>query len=109
MPQSPLLSSLERKSGLIAYIGLDGNVYTIAQSGGKLTAITDDALTASEDSSPVRFYNFPTWSHNDRTLAYLGLTVEESGDALAEILSSTEGEQSEVLFRSEVDFPFYLY
>ena len=29
MPQSPLLSSLERKSGLIAYIGLDGNIYTI--------------------------------------------------------------------------------
>lgn len=109
MPQSPLLSSLERKSGIIAYIGLDGNVYTIDQSGGKLTAITEDALPQSEDGSAVRFYNFPTWSHSDRNLAFLGITVEESGDALAEILSSSEGESGEVIYRSEEDFPFYLY
>jgi TolB protein len=109
MPQSPLLSSLERKSGIIAYIGLDGNVYTIDQSGGKLTAITEDALPQSEDGSAVRFYNFPTWSHSDRNLAFLGITVEESGDALAEILSSSEGETGEVIYRSEEDFPFYLY
>lgn len=109
MPQSPLLSSLERKSGLIAYIGLDGNIYTIDQSGGKQTAITEDAVPNSEDGSAVRFYNFPTWSHTERTLAYLGITVEEGGDALAEILSSTDGDQSEVLFQSDEVFPFYLY
>jgi TolB protein len=109
VPQSPLLSSLERKSGLIAYIGLDGNIYTIDQSGGKLNAITDDALPQSEESAASRFYNFPTWSQNNRTLAFLGVSIDESGEATAEIFSSVEGEGSEILFQSDDDFPFYLY
>jgi hypothetical protein len=28
IPESPLLRALERKSGLISYVGLDGNIYT---------------------------------------------------------------------------------
>ncbi len=34
IPQSPLLSTLERKSGLISYIGSDGNMYVSDQGGG---------------------------------------------------------------------------
>ena len=33
LPQSPLLSTLERKSGLIAYIGVDGNIFVSDQAG----------------------------------------------------------------------------
>ena len=35
IPSSPLLATFERKSGLIAYIGLDGNIYTINQGASK--------------------------------------------------------------------------
>ena len=31
VPQSPLLSTLERKAGLISYIGADGNMYVSDQ------------------------------------------------------------------------------
>lgn len=109
LPQSPLLSTLERKSGLIAYIGLDGNIYTIDQSGGKLTALTDDAHPQPEGGGITRFYNFPTWSQHDRSLAYLGITVEENGDARAQIHAGPIDKEAEVIFDSEDDFPFYLY
>jgi len=108
IPSSPLLATFERKSGLIAYIGLDGNIYTIDQSGGAQTAITDDAGAQSETGTS-RFYNFPTWSQTDRTLAFLGISVDENGAASAEIFSNSEGQENEILFQSSNDFPFYLY
>lgn len=108
IPSSPLLATFERKSGLIAYIGLDGNIYTINQSGGEQTAITEDATPQSETGTS-RFYNFPTWSQADRTLAFLAISVDESGEVSAEILSHAEGQENEILFQSSNDFPFYLY
>jgi TolB protein len=48
--------------GRIAYIGLDHNVYTLS--------LHDDGLAAlSEDGSPARRYQWPTWSL-DNELAY---------------------------------------
>jgi hypothetical protein len=44
VPQSPLLSTLERKSGLIAYMGVDGNMYVSDQAGGNLVKLTEDAV-----------------------------------------------------------------
>ena len=43
VPQSPLLPFLERKSGLIAYIGTDWNIYSADQAGKNITAYTADA------------------------------------------------------------------
>jgi len=42
VPQSPLLSTLERKSGRIAYIGVDGNIYTSDQAGRNLGEVRFD-------------------------------------------------------------------
>ena len=50
VPQSPLSGLLERKSGLIAYLGGDGNIYTIDQGGGHKTPITNDAFVDEEAS-----------------------------------------------------------
>ena len=55
IPQSPLLPLLERKSGLIAYIGSDGNMYVSDQAGGKLAQLTDDAVV-SQNQGIVRYY-----------------------------------------------------
>jgi hypothetical protein len=46
---------LGTKSGLIAYIGLDGNVYTIDQYGGNQMAITTDARLPAGEKCLTRF------------------------------------------------------
>ena len=62
VPQSELSALLEPKIGLIAYLGLDGNVYTIDQGGGRNTPLTSDA---HDDESGYHFYGMPTWSPPD--------------------------------------------
>ena len=69
MPESPLLRNLERKSGLIALLGVDGNVYTTDQAGVALTPITTDANVSN--SASRLFYQFPTWSPDGEQLAYV--------------------------------------
>ncbi len=109
LPQSPLLSSLERKSGLIAYVGTDGNIYTTNQAGDSPVAITQDSQT-DPDSGALRFYDFPTWSPVENRLAYQGVTVSERGIEVAEIFTSTaRGEDSVRIYDSSVDIPLYLY
>ncbi len=44
VPQNPLAALLEPKAGLIAYLGIDGNIYTIDQAGQRKTQITKDAF-----------------------------------------------------------------
>src|ERR1700745_1042065 len=59
VPQNQLSGLLERKSGLIAYLGTDGNIYTIDQAGQRKTQITKDAFVSNTD---FMFYGLPTWS-----------------------------------------------
>ena len=76
VPQCPLLKALERKSGLIAYVGPLGNIHTIDQGGGKHQAITTDA-----DGQAIR-YILPTWAPDGKQLAYFKvvLVASESDD-----------------------------
>jgi hypothetical protein len=74
LPESPLLSTLERKSGLIVYIGLDGNVYTIDQGGGEPTAVTNDAQLDPENEEPFKVYQLPAWSPDEQQVAFIGVT-----------------------------------
>ncbi len=71
MPESPLLSALERKSGLIAYVGVDGNIYTINQAGGDKASITQDATLQSEDDGIRLSYFLPTWSPDAKQFAFI--------------------------------------
>jgi len=108
LPQSPLLAALERKSGLIAYVGPDGNVYTIDQGGGNQSMITEDAHPA--EGGVGRFYDFPTWSAADNKLAFVGFEVAEDGLTVASIFTADPDEQSPVeIYNSEQHVPFYLY
>ena len=74
IPQNPLLSTLERKSGFIAYIGADGNLYVSDQAGGKQAQLTDDATDPL--NQPVEFvtYQLPTWSQDGNQLAFMALS-----------------------------------
>jgi Tol biopolymer transport system component len=111
LPESPLLSTLERKSGLIVYIGLDGNVYTIDQGGGEPTAITNDAqLDPENEEEPVKLYQLPAWSPDERQVAFIGVTgtpgAPEEG---AVYTAAADGSNLKELFQSEAEIPFYLY
>lgn len=108
LPQSPLTAVLERKAGLIAYIGPDGNVYTSDQGGGKLNMVTDDAHPPQDGVR--RFYDFPAWSPRDSRLAYVGFVLTEAGGAEATVFATAKGAQEPVaIYSSELHIPFYLY
>ena len=108
VPQSPLLAALERKSGLIAYLGPDGNVYTIDQAGGQLNMVTDDAQ--STEGGARRFYDFPTWSIEDSKLAFVGFDVQLNGTTTVSIYATDkQAKGAHEIYSSDAHAPFYLY
>jgi len=75
LPESPLLRALERKLGLIAYVGPDGNIHTMDQAGGNQAGVTDDArLFSGEEGRALRIYQYPAWAPGNRRLAYVGFS-----------------------------------
>src|SRR5919108_2356552 len=76
VPQSPLLSTLERKAGLIAYVGADGNMYVSDQGGGRLKQLTEDAVIPENQGEPVLYYQYPTWSRDGSQLAFVGVSAD---------------------------------
>jgi TolB protein len=110
MAESPGLRLLERKSGLIVFLGTDGNIYTIDQGGGHQEALTDDARGLDSQVGARRFYQFPAWSPGGRQLAFVGFDFQ--GEDLAAVqmyTANADGSDRVEAFRSEQDFPFYLY
>lgn len=109
VPQNPLLSTLERKSGLIAYLGRDGNVYVSDQAGGKLKQLTDDAVDAASGSPLVGVYQLPTWSQTGTQLAFAGTSgagVEATGRIF---VADLEADTIQEIYSSSTEFPFYLH
>ncbi len=82
LPESPLLTFLERKSGFIAYVGSDGNIYTVNQTGSNPTPITDDA---DLEGDTVRYYQFPTWSPDSNLLTFFSVSGSTEADLTAAI------------------------
>src|SRR5436189_935867 len=74
VPQSPLLPLLERKSGLIAYIGSDWNIYTSDQAGKNITAYTKDAVVPKNSTDPFRYYVYPTWAPDGASIGFVGVS-----------------------------------
>lgn len=109
VPQSPLLPFLERKSGLIAYIALDGNVYVSDQAGRNLTQVTDDALIPETESAPYRFYQYPTWSADGTKLAIVGVSGEGESTLSEMFVKTIEEDGIDKVYSSESMHPFYLY
>ena len=108
MPQSPLLSALERKSGLIAYIGADGNMYVSDQGGGNLTQLTDDALIPESQGAPLLYYQYPTWSRDGSRVAFVGLSVEGEQIESKLMVADPETDSVEEIYSSESEHPIYL-
>ena len=108
VPQSPLLSALERKSGLIAYIGADGNMYVSDQAGGNLTQLTDDALIPENQGEPLMYYQYPTWSRDGSQVAFVGLSSDGEQAETRVIVANVDEDSVEEVYTSESEHPIYL-
>ncbi|MEX0787594.1 MAG: hypothetical protein WD040_02225 [Anaerolineales bacterium] len=110
LPQSSLLSSFERQSGRIAYIGSDGNVQIIDQGARHAVALTSDALGIPDAAGRTVYYDYPTWSPIDRRVAFRRVMSVQGGSLTSSILVASEdgGDPIEV-YRSGTDAPIYLY
>lgn len=106
MPQSPALSLLERKSGLIAYLGVDGNMYVSDQAGRNLRQLTDDAEISQSGS--LRYYQFPTWSRDSNQLAFIGLRAEGNQTESRVLIANMEDDSVDEVYTSETEHPVYL-
>ncbi len=107
MSQNSLLERFERKSGLIAFIALDGNIATADQTGGRLTQLTDDA---GSREGVRRWYSSPTWSARGRRLAFVRFDQQTDGSLDAAILTSDSGSRNpQAVWESAELAPVYLY
>jgi TolB protein len=99
--QSPLLGALESKSGLITYVGVDGNIYTINQAGGNEEAVTTDA-------SDTRTYSLPAWSHDSEKLAFFAISNTEEDTVISSLhTAATDGSDMTELYASETNSLIY--
>lgn len=107
MPQSPLLKVLERKSGLIAFIGVDGNIYVSDQAGGNASQITKDGVPQINNQS-FPSYQSPTWSHDSASLAFIRL--DQSGDSAQSkiFVTNMESGVTKSVYSSAREHPYYL-
>lgn len=108
IPQSPLLSTLERKSGLIAYLGADGNMYISDQGGGHLKQLTKDALIPKSQTDPLLYYQFPTWSRDGSQLAFMGLSSAGPETESKLMVANTDDDSVKEIYSSKSEHPIYL-
>jgi len=110
VPQSPLLPFLEHKAGLIAYIGVDWNIYVTNQSGGNKIALTEDATIPEVQGGAFRYYQYPTWSPESNLLAFVGISGEGGSQGASDLyVANVDDEKSKKVYSSESEHPFYLY
>jgi len=108
IPQSPLLSTLERKTVLIAYIGLDGNIYVSDQAGGKQTKLTDDATDPVNQPTQFNSYQLPTWSLDGKQLAFMGMSGTTDDSTGTIYVANIEADTTQEIFSSQTEYPFYM-
>lgn len=95
----------------IAYIGLDGNVYTVSPDGDSTVAVT------REEPDPEAFtpnYSLATWSPDGAKIAFMGFSTEEIDTGDTELRSTlyvadSASEDITTSFSSIDTSPFYLY
>ena len=109
VPQSPLLPFLERKSGLIAYIGADLNIYTSDQSGRNLVAHTDDAVLPEQATAPYRYYVYPAWSPDGESLGFVSISGQGTETTSEVYIADIDAEANQKVYTSQTEHPFYLH
>ena len=108
MSSNPLLPYLQRKAGRIGFVGLDGNIRSVDQTGAGNTPLTEDA-GPDRAARMVVAYSQPTWSPDGRTLAFARIAVTGRTSLSSSIWVAGDGEQPREVHRSDLLRPIYLY
>lgn len=92
----------------IAYVGVDGNIYTVDRQGENALALTTDAKIPTRSGG--RFYRFPTWSPDNQWVAFVGTEIrpDQPQTNTVYVVPAAGGERTP-LFTSSDSGPFYLY
>ncbi|MFN8433208.1 MAG: hypothetical protein U0V18_04280 [Anaerolineales bacterium] len=107
VPQSPVLKFLEKKSGQIAYIGIDGNIYLTDQAATSTTQLTKDVTPETQGTIA---YQLPTWSKTGDQVAFIRLEQTGANALTADILvANVDDETAHSVYSSQSEYPFYLY
>jgi Tol biopolymer transport system component len=102
-----LFSGLEPGSGLIVYVGMDDNIYTIDQYGENKQAVTQSIPDGGGEN---RVYQQPTWSPDSNRVAFIQTGTRGNGTQTAALFTAqADGSDLVETFSSEDQFPFYLY
>jgi Tol biopolymer transport system component len=89
----------------IVYVGNDLNIYTVDPRGSQRTQLTKDG-----DGGSARAYDFPTWSPDNRHIAFVGVTYSGGSPSDGTLYSeTTDGTTRVPLYKSDQSIPFYLY
>lgn len=106
IPQSPALRILEKKSGLIAYIGSDGNVYITDQGATNTTPLTTDV---SQETRSAIAYNHLAWAQDGSQVAFVRLEKKGANSFTSELMVANLNDDSvKSIYTSETEFPFYI-
>ena len=106
VPQSPLLSTLERKAGLISYIGADGNMYVSDQAGGNLKQLTEDAVIPETQGGPILYYQYPTWSRDSSRLAFMGISADGQQTQSKVMVANMDDDSVKEVYTAKASIPF---
>ena len=109
LSSSPLLPYLQRKVGRIGFIGLDGNIRSVDQTGARNTPLTEDAGANRANRTAVA-YSQPTWAPDGRNLAFArtAITGQRTFSTSIWVAAGGVGQPREV-YRSDLLRPIYLY
>jgi Tol biopolymer transport system component len=105
-----LPSGFKPGPGLIVYVGLDDNIYTIDHNGENKQSVTNDALPIAKGEGESRVYQQPTWSPDSNRVAFIQ-TGRRGNGTLTTALFTAQPDGSDLVetYSSENHFPFYLY
>ena len=109
VPQSQLQPLLERKSGLIAYVGIDGNLYVSDQGGGKKKQFTKDAFFGQNANEPYLYYRALTWSKDSAHIAFVGENFDGKTNVNNILIANVEKGSAAEVFAHATEAPIYLY
>jgi Tol biopolymer transport system component len=100
-PEAPL--------GRIAYLGIDGNIYTTDRNGKQPSAITKDAALNPPSGQLGRYYQYLTWAPDGQHLAFVRVSVSQTSQEVSLLSALSDGKKPVNNFTSQNFEPFYLY
>ena len=107
VPQNEFLAVVERKSGLVAYQGADGNIYTVDQGGSKPTPVTTDADLKGD----YLVYDIPVWAPDSRSVAFVGYQgkAQQAPDSISLFVADKDGKNLTQAYSSTTDVIYYYW